>query len=92
MSGSQTMLHAASRCQDLNLVDLKAPFGNLLNALPAELARMPGSPALVMMAQCLSYLKSNHRFREPLISDQKAFSGLCNILLQTPEIKPAKKG
>ena len=92
MSAFETLMFAATRCQDMNLHDLKDPFGNLLVSTPAELAKMPGSPSVVMMAQCLSYLKSNYRFREPLIRDQKAFQSLCNILLQTPELKPAKKG
>lgn len=92
MSASQTMMYAATRCQDLNLNDLKDPFGNLLMSTPAELAKLPGSPSVVMMAQCLSYLKSNYRFREPLVKEQKSFQNLCNILLQTPELKPVKKG
>jgi hypothetical protein len=90
MSASQTLQYAISRCADQPLHNLGEPFGNLLNNTPQELARLPGSPAVVMMAQCLSYLKSNYRFREPLRSDQKAFQNFVALILQTPPAPPRK--
>lgn len=92
MSASQTVQFVVSRCADLNLVSLREPFGTLLSSSPVELARMPGSPAVVMMAQCLSYLKSNYRFREPLLVDHKSFNNMVNVILNTPEPKTLKKG
>lgn len=92
MSSSQIIQYAASRCPELGLVDLRTPFGNLLTNSPVELAKMPGSPSVVMMAQCLSYLKSNYRLREPFMSDQKAFNLFAQIILNTPESKTLKKG
>ncbi len=68
-------------CRHENYVSIEQPFKSLIQMTPTDLSRLPGTPATVMLAQTLSYLKSTNKLREPILEDQTQFQRAYAILV-----------
>lgn len=74
-------------CPHIYMVSMDQPFRSLIQMPPADLAKLPGTPAVVMLAQTLSFLKTTNKLREPHLSDTKVFDRLHAVVRAAKEKK-----
>ena len=74
-------------CPQEQLTPIDSAFRSLMTMDAVTLSRLPGTPATVMLAQTLSYLKSTNKLREPLRDDQPSFQRAYAILVTAHKSK-----
>lgn len=74
-------------CPNIYLQSIDQPFRSMIQMPAADLAKLPGTPAAVMLAQTLSYLKTTSKLREPHLADTKVFDRLLAALRAAKEKK-----
>lgn len=85
MTATQTIWFAISKTKPLHLNELKDPFGPFIAMNAEELAQMPGTPAAVMLAQTLCFIKTNYDITEQYQQPgNPTFRKLMALAMSTP--------